>query len=153
MKTASEYTESVVPSPEINSSPSAVEPRTLTLAAIEAAIGQRGQDVRGLEMLRLTDIADYFVIVSGTSDRHVKGIADKIRAALREYAELPLSVSGYETGEWIVVDYGDLIVHVFLEPVRQYYRFDELWSPAPQLQLPEKLATEARKLRTGMISA
>jgi len=160
MKAASEYQPSVAShSSDTSTSSLPVDPsgvtdsRTLAFAAIEAAIGQKGHDVRGLCLTGLTDIADYFVIVSGTSNRHVTGIADKIRSALRELNEMPMNSSGFEAGEWIVLDYGDLIVHVFLEPTRQYYLFDELWGTASQLELSPELADGVRKLRTGMISS
>lgn len=119
------------------------------LTAIRVAIEQKGLDVKGLSLEGVSDIADYFVIISGTSDRHVQGMAEKIEAELKKLGE-SARTSGYERSEWILLDYGDLIVHVFYEPIRQYYLFDELWKNAKPLTLPEELEVQARKLRTGM---
>ncbi|MCB0324984.1 MAG: ribosome silencing factor [Bdellovibrionales bacterium] len=122
------------------------------LRALETAVGQKGLDVRALDLRNATDIADYFVIASGTSQRHVQGIADKVREELRQLGEIPNGSSGYEGGEWVVLDYGDLVVHVFYEPTRQYYAFDELWRGATDLPIEDpELAQAARRLRTGMI--
>lgn len=120
------------------------------LTAIRIAIEQKGLDVKGLDLEGVTDIADYFVIVSGTSDRHVQGMADKINVALKSQGEDPLSISGYDRGEWVLMDYGDLVVHLFYEPIRQYYLFDELWKGAKPVALTDELEQQARKLRTGM---
>lgn len=120
------------------------------LAALGIAIEQKGLDVKVLELSGLTDIADYFVIISGTSDRHVQGIAEKIERSLKEKGERPLRVNGINKGEWVLIDYGNIVVHVFHEPVRQYYEFDELWRKAKLLELPAELKEQARRLRTGM---
>lgn len=118
--------------------------------AMEAAIDQKGLDVRGLELREHTNIADCFVIVSGTSDRHVRGIVDKIVRDLEMVGESPHAISGYENGQWILVDYGDVIVHVFFEPMRQYYSLDELWGEAKRVDLNPELEKMMRKLRTGI---
>lgn len=117
---------------------------------LQVCIEQKGLDVRGLDLHGLTDVADYFILASGTSERHVRGIADKIELALGTRGEKPFAVSGYENGQWVLLDYGDLVAHVFYEPVRQYYEFDELWKRAPAVPLAEELEVQARKLRTGM---
>lgn len=125
--------------------------REAALAAVRTAINQKGLDARALDLRDVSDIADYFIIVSGTSDRHVQGIADKIREELRQHGETPVGTSGYETAEWILLDYGNIVVHVFYEPTRQYYAFDELWRGAKRLELDPELERESRKLRTGVI--
>ncbi len=119
-------------------------------AAVRAAIDQKALDVRGLDVSEVSSFAQCFVIASGTSERHVKGIADKIREELREQSgESPLSVVGKDNGEWIVLDYGALVVHVFYEPTRQYYEFDEFWKSAPAIPIDPDLEQEMRRLRTG----
>jgi ribosome-associated protein len=99
----------------------------------------------------ISTIADFFVIGSGTSQRHTQGIADKVEAALKEIGERPASVGGYENGEWIIMDYGDLIVHVLYEPARQFYKLDELWRDARKLSFGAELEERVRKLRTGTV--
>lgn len=122
----------------------------LAVAAIRAAIDKKGLDVRGLNISRLSDVADYFVIISGTSERHVKGLADHIKEELLKLGETPIAKSGYDRGEWVLLDYGDVVVHLFYEPTRQHYRFDELWQRGTAVELPEDLEQALRKLRTGI---
>jgi ribosome silencing factor RsfS/YbeB/iojap len=131
--------------------------------AVEAAVDQRGIDVVALDVrpefhpgegFRAgsgCSFADYFVIISGTSNRHVKGIADKIEARLSAVGEKPFHVTGLDTCEWVVLDYGNLVVHVFYEPSRQYYGLDQFWRERGSVIPPSpELANELRQLRTGM---
>lgn len=121
----------------------------LAHTAVKAAIDQKALDVKGLTVSEICSFADSFVIASGTSERHVQGIAEKVQEALRRHGERPLSVSGKDSGEWIVIDYGSLVVHVFYEPIRQYYEFDEFWKNAVPIPIDPELAQEMRRLRTG----
>ncbi len=126
-------------------------PLSFPLAVMRAAVDQKALDVRGLDISACTDIADYFIICSGTSERHVKGIADRIQSELVKIGEHPVGINGYEKGEWVLVDYGDLVVHIFFEPMRQYYGLDELWNNRAELIEPEPdLQEHMRKLRTGI---
>ena len=131
-------------------SSSQLSPTALAEKIAEVAIDQKALDVRMLDLDGQTDIADRFVIASGTSERHAKGIADKIKIQLKTINEEPISMTGYETGDWILLDYGNVIVHVFYEPTRQYYKIDELWKDAQLLALPKALEEQARQLRTGI---
>jgi ribosome-associated protein len=135
----------------------ATSPSSLTLSskqiadiAIRIAIEQKGLDVFGYNVNGLTDVADHLVVISATSERHGKGIADKIRSDLQERQEKPVSVTGYDGGDWILLDYADAIIHIFHEPTRQYYEFDELWKNAESLDFTPELELAARKLRTGI---
>ncbi|MCB0359461.1 MAG: ribosome silencing factor, partial [Bdellovibrionales bacterium] len=78
--------------------------KDLALSAMEAALEQKGRDIVGLRVGDFTYIADYFVIVSGTSDRHVRGIADRIKNELKRLGEAPIACTGYDTGDWILLD-------------------------------------------------
>lgn len=129
---------------------SILDSQNIAKLAITAAIDQKGLDVRTLDMRAVSDIADYFVIISSTSERHAKGIADKIMAKLRERGEKTICTDGYDKAEWILLDYGSVVVHIFYEPKRQYYSFDELWKDAIELELDPELAQQAKKFRTGM---
>ncbi len=120
----------------------------LAQRAVEIAIEFKGLDVRGIDLQGISDITDYFVIISGTSERHVKGLADNIRENM---PERPSDMNGYETGEWVLLDYGNVIVHIFYEPSRQHYAFDALWDQAESIELDAKLEQAVRKLRTGLI--
>ena len=121
----------------------------LARTAVRAAIDQKALDVKGLDVAEICSFADCFVIASGTSERHVQGIADKVRKALLDLGERPMSVTGKDAGEWIIIDYGGLVVHVFYEPTRQYYEFDEFWKAARPVPIDPDLAQEMRRLRTG----
>ena len=85
--------------------------------------------------------ADYFVICSGTSEPHLKAIAGEIQERLRdEYGARPHNVDGYPMSQWIVVDYYDVLVHIFHTDKRSFYSLEDLWSDAPRLELAEPVA-------------
>ncbi len=94
------------------------------------AVEKKAKDVILLDLSDLTDIADIFVIASGTSERHVKTISDSIEKGMKEEGVKPLSVEGNEEGRWVIMDYGDVIVHVFLESLRELYDLESLWIEA-----------------------
>jgi ribosome-associated protein len=119
--------------------------------ALTAVIEQRGLDALGLDLSSYSGFTDYFVIASGTSQRHVQGMCDKVKQALLALGEQPLAVSGYENSEWILLDYGDVVVHLFYEPMRDFYQLEELWRDAERIQLPEELEIQAKRLRTGIV--
>jgi ribosome-associated protein len=138
-------------SEELNETSSTnLDPTVFAQAVAKVSIDQKALDVRILDLAGTTDIADRFVIASATSERHAKGIADKIKVQLKELGEDPISMTGYEMGDWILIDYGNVIVHVFYEPTRQYYKIDELWKQATLIPLPPELEEQARQLRTGI---
>jgi ribosome-associated protein len=97
---------------------------------------KKALDVRILEIKRLSSIADYLVLSSGRSDKQAQAIADSVKQGLKEFGKA-LDVEGLREGNWIVIDYGDVIVHVFKEEVRRYYNLEELWNAAPSLEIPE----------------
>ena len=118
--------------------------------ALRIAVEQKGIDVMGFDVRKHTDITDFMVVISGTSQRHVIGMVDKITEALSQQGLRPTSKNGYDFGDWIVLDYSDFVVHVFNEPIRSYYQIEDLWPLAPQVSLPEEIENAARRFRTGM---
>ncbi len=90
-----------------------------------------------LDMKGITSFADYFVICSGKSDRQVRAIADHIEIVLKQRHILPSHIEGQETGQWVLMDYNDVIVHIFLEPVRTFYDIEGFWSDAERLEFQE----------------
>jgi ribosome-associated protein len=94
-----------------------------------------------LEVRDFTSIADYFIICSGRSDRQVQSIAQGIQETARETGIAVISVEGLTRGHWVLMDYADVIVHVFYQPVREFYDLDGLWADAPKVQLPEPYST------------
>lgn len=101
----------------------------------EAALDRKGLKLVALDVSKVTSVADTFMLVTGTSDRHARAITDSIVGALRERGEKPLGVEGYDEGRWVLIDLGDVVVHVFQEEVRAEYDLERLWSDAPALDL------------------
>lgn len=102
------------------------------------ALEKKALNVRVLNVRGLSSLTDYLVIASGQSDRQVQAIAESVRVGLKLYHDLPpLAVEGVNEGRWILLDYGDVMVHVFHEPVRDYYDLDGLWREALEVPVPE----------------
>lgn len=88
-----------------------------------------------LDLREVTSFTDYFVICSGANSRQVQAIANEIQQKLSETGERPTNVEGLENAEWVLLDYGDLVVHVFSEPARAYYDLDRLWRTAQEVSI------------------
>jgi len=100
-----------------------------------AALDRRAERLIALDVRELTSYADAFVLASGTSDRHVRSIADGIAEAARARGDKPLGTEGYDEGRWILIDLGDVIVHVFRAEVREEYDLERLWNDAAAIDL------------------
>ena len=109
-------------------------PERLAVAA-EAALERNARNGLVLDLRGLSDAADYFVIVTGDSDVHARAIADSVTERLEEIGEEPAGVEGRSSGRWILIDYIDVVVHVFLERVRDFYQLERLWGDAPRAEL------------------
>jgi ribosome-associated protein len=134
--------------PVKKSTPAAAEKLTLTseeraLKCAELAFDKKAYDIRALDISRISSIADFLVIISGSSDRQNQAIADSIRTGLKKYGKIN-DIEGASEGKWIVMDYGDVLVHIFQNDLRRYYDLDGLWSTASVLELP-KAISEAHK--------
>lgn len=90
----------------------------------------KGLDIRVLDVRQLTDITDYMIIVNGTSTRHVLSMADKLVEGMREHGIRRLGVEGADLGEWVLVDFGDVVVHLMRPQTRQFYNLEKLWGGA-----------------------
>jgi len=108
------------------------QPSALELARryAEAALDRKAERVVALDVASLTSFTDVFVIATGTSDRHVKAIADAVIERAHELGSKPLGVEGYEGGEWVLIDLDDVIVHVFQGEKREHYDLERLWADA-----------------------
>jgi ribosome-associated protein len=104
----------------------------------QAAHDTKGLDLRVLDLRKLSSFADYFVIVTGTSDRQVQAICDHIRDDLKKAGVHPLGVEGYQKGHWALIDCGGVIAHIFYEEARQFYGLDKLWGDAPKVKFALK---------------
>lgn len=112
--------------------------KQLILAAHAAAEEKKGIDPLILDIRKLTDIADYFLLVHGNSDRHVKTIADGIVDSLHIQNQKPAHVEGLKEAHWVLLDYSSVIVHVFHYQTRQFYSLERLWGDGKILRVPER---------------
>jgi ribosome-associated protein len=114
---------------------------------VKAVLGKKALNVVALDVAELTSFADVFIICSGRSNRQVGAIADYIKTDLKKHKIKPLSVEGSKAGHWILLDYGHVIIHVFYEPMREFYDLEGLWIDA------ERIMTPAMKKEAGKTSA
>ena len=103
---------------------------------------KRGENIQVLEISDLTILADYFVIVNGTSNTHVKTLADETEFRLGEKGVEPLRTEGYQSASWIVLDYGDIVVHVFMKDARSLYQLENLWADGTAVDITSYLTKE-----------
>jgi ribosome-associated protein len=125
-----------------NPMPGPTAPRSLDLPidlarAIELARERKGQDLLLLDLREISDATDYFLLISGTSDLHVRAIAEHILDELRKEGIRPGHVEGLRAGRWVLIDYIDFVVHVFHPGARAFYQLELLWGDAPAHHLDE----------------
>jgi ribosome-associated protein len=104
-----------------------MQPETMKDEVVAALEDMKGQDIRVLDVRGMTDVTDFMVVASGTSDRHVKSIADHARERLREQGIRPLGTEGEQGGDWVLMDFGDVVLHVMLPKTRAFYELEKLW--------------------------
>lgn len=112
-----------------------MDARARALLAAHAAADKKADDVRVLDLREITLIADYFVIASGHNPQQVQAIADHVRERLADAGSRPLGVEGYAAARWILLDYGDVVVHVFHADERVYYDLETVWGDAAEVEL------------------
>jgi ribosome-associated protein len=105
------------------------------LTALAAAADKKALETIILDLRGIASFTDYFLISSGTNTRQVQAIADAIVEQLKAQGSRAARVEGYQTAEWILVDYGDFIVHVFEDKARRFYDLERLWRDAPRVEL------------------
>jgi ribosome-associated protein len=123
------------------------EGREKALLCVRFALEKKAYDLVLLEVGEFTSLGDYFLICTGRSDTQVQAITHGIEENLAQFGIRPLAIEGYPRGQWVVMDYGDVVVHVFFEPVREFYDLERLWSRAPHVHLPEPYSSQIRDLR------
>ncbi len=106
------------------------------LTAVRAAQAKKAQDIVVLDLREITTLADFFVICTGANTRQNQAISDEIHSRIKDRGDLPISVEGYQNAEWVLMDYGDIIIHIFLEKTRAYYDLERLWRHAKRIETP-----------------
>jgi ribosome-associated protein len=107
--------------------------------ATDLIFNKKGYDVKILDLRKLTTITDYFVVCSGDSDTQVKAIADEVDKGLRDQGIRPWHTEGYKALNWILIDFVDVVVHVFKKDIRDYYNLEKLWGDAPSVDVSDPL--------------
>ena len=120
---------------------------TKAFAAATAALERKAYDLIVVEVEHLSSIADYFLIATGRSDVQVQAIARAIQERLERENMHPSSIEGLPRAHWVVLDYDDVVMHVFLEPTREFYRLERTWTDAHEIALPEPLRSQVRDLQ------
>lgn len=109
--------------------------RPTALAIARAGLDKKAEEVTVLDVRGLTSYADYFVVMTADSDRQASAIADHVEKTMKDLGVSKISVEGYETGRWILVDYGDVVAHVMNKESRGFYDLEGLWADAPRFQV------------------
>jgi ribosome-associated protein len=123
-----------------------VTPLEKTLAIVEAALDKQAYDLVVLQAEHLSSIADYFIIATGRSDVQVQSIGRGVEERMDGEGARALSIEGFNLGYWLVLDYNDVVVHIFYEPIRDLYRLETNWTDARRVPLPEPFSSRARDL-------
>ncbi|MCB9682468.1 MAG: ribosome silencing factor [Alphaproteobacteria bacterium] len=115
-----------------------IEGKELADVVLATALDKKALDPAVLAVADVVGYADYFVIVSARNARQVRAIADEVRQVIKhKHGRLPVGVEGLETCRWVLVDYGDVVLHVFQEGTRGFYDLEGLWADAPRLPVPQ----------------
>jgi ribosome-associated protein len=107
------------------------------LCCMNTALQRKAKDLVAMKVKAISSFADYFIICSGTSDRQVRSIANWIEETLKKVGMPPLGVEGVQNGQWVLMDYGDIVIHIFYEPIRAFYDIERLWSDAPKMAVDD----------------
>jgi ribosome-associated protein len=145
--------QSLNPQPSVRSKPQPETPETVlderVYAALHAAGEKKAIEPVVLDLREIASFTDYFVIVSGQNERQVQAISDAVYEQLKKSGETAARVEGYKTAEWILLDYGDFVVHVFEQKARQFYDLERLWRESKRVDLPPEFRDDsARSLRS-----
>lgn len=114
---------------------------SLEIARTVAGIldSKKARDVQAVKVHDLTTVTDYFVFAGGTSNTQVRALADEVEFRLKELGEMPNHTEGYDEATWIVLDYGNVIVHIFQPTAREFYKIEKLWADGEQVDLSDIL--------------
>ncbi len=121
--------------------------RVIASLAVDAILEKKGRDILVLDVHQVSGVADIFILVTGESELQNKAIVDSIRISLRENAgECPWHVEGSDHNQWVLMDYVDLVVHVFMPEKREFYGLERLWGDAPREEVTEEMSASDVKI-------
>jgi len=109
-------------------------PRQLALLAAEVCSDKKAKDIVVLDVRKITTISDYFIICSTSNERQARAITDTLRVRMKEIGKREMGVEGVADGRWVLQDFADIVVHVFLESQREFYDIEGLWADAKQVR-------------------
>jgi len=126
-----------------------MDARERVLCCINAALTRKAHNLVVMKVAEISSFADYFLICSGASDRQVKALCSSIEESLKKAGIVPLGIEGEKHGRWALMDYDDVVIHVFLEPLREFYDIERLWADAPRMLIPDD-ASLVEELAEGL---
>lgn len=112
-----------------------ITPKNVATLAVEALDSKKAHDIKVLRTTDVTVIADYFVICTANSTTQIKTLADEVERVLELNGERPLHRDGFRSGGWVVIDFGCVIVHIFMDEARKFYNLERLWSDAEEIDI------------------
>ena len=113
----------------------------MALEAVKVLDTKKGQKIKLLETKDITVLAEYFIICTANTTSHIKTLSDEVQRRLDELGEPVIRTEGLRSGGWVIVDYGCVVIHLFLKETREFYSLERLWSDAPEIDL-SKIVTE-----------
>jgi len=119
---------------------------------VKAALKKKAYDLIALDIKEISSFADYFIICSATSNRQVQAIASSIELDLKKERIYPLGIEGFNEGEWILLDYDEVVIHVFYQPLREFYELERLWADAPRIEIKNGVKEKAKKKSSSDVS-
>jgi ribosome-associated protein len=125
----------------------AIGSRDTALLCVRYALEKKAYDVVLMDVSDTSSLADYFLLCTGRSDTQVQAITQSLEQNLAKHGVRVRSIEGYTSGQWVLIDFADVVVHVFLDAVREFYDLERLWARAPRVTLPEPYRSQARDLR------
>jgi len=114
-------------------------PKEMALLAAKALDSKKGVNIKVMDVIELTSLADYFVICSGTSNTQINALCDVVEKEINEAGEPTLHREGYRGGTWVLLDFGSVVVHVFNNEAREFYSLERLWQGGTEVDLSEVL--------------
>lgn len=135
--TKSQVTDGPVPQPAAKAGNATAEPAGLQAARIAAAaaLDKKAEDVVILDVRELAGYTDYFMVASGTSDRQVSAIADAVEEQMKKAGHRTIGIEGYNRGHWVLLDFGDVVAHIFYDEARAFYDIEGLWADAKRTRV------------------